>query len=177
MKKLFTILAAMMCLVGRIEAQTLSKTFGWNGLTMRYPADYAITDKDVDKDGYLFNCESTDEKIIAVLTVSFYYDELLPELKRDALIKVCQEGLDGAVEAFTTEECKVLTKGDMTIDNSKSYPYVYQPFTASLSGTPIKGRVAMAIHDDMLVCVAILAQDATILSTLQSIANTIKKQR
>lgn len=178
MKRLKSFVLFLTLLVSTLSyAQTLSQTFSWHGLTMRYPSDYTIMDKEADSDGYTFNCVGDDEEVISILTVSFYTDALLMQMTNEGgVLTICQEGIEGAVDAFMDEDCTNLRKGNVAVDTSKSYPYVYQPFTVTMSGIPITGKVAVSAQGDMMVIVAMLTDEPSHLSTLQAITNSIKKQ-
>ncbi len=178
MKRIKFFVLFLTMLVSTISyAQTLSQTFSWNGLTLRYPSNYAITDRETGSDGYSFNCVSADDDVISILTASFFFDDQFLELTSDEVLEVCEAGIDGSFEGMAEEEIRDIQKGTKTVDRSKSYTCIYQPFTTNLAGIPISGKVSVSLQDNMLVIVAMLADDPARLSTLQSITNSIKRKR
>ena len=193
MKQIKSFVLFLTLLVSTISyAQTLSQTFTWNGLTMRYPSDYKITNQNIfwdedavwdeeddvylGEDVYTFNCGSTDDNVISKMTVTFYFALSIPN-NSDEVLTECQKALTDYVDAYIDKDNKDIQRSNITVDKSKSYPCVYQTLTATNPNNKAIAKVVVSIQGNMVVEVSMVADNPSHLSTLESIANSIKRQR
>jgi hypothetical protein len=169
MKRLFTILAAIVCTL-TLYSQGVS--FAWQGLSMVYPSSYQITDKEFDGEMYSFCCKTRNNDI-SMIHFSFLKNDVFKSLNKEDAIEVAKEGIEKAVGELRNSFSKT-SIGETKIDRNHRYTYVYRTFVGEIMGTYIYGKTIILTSGDKYVCMILHAESTSLLKELNEIVNSIR---
>lgn len=171
MKKLKT-LSILFMLLGALasNAQSLNQTFSWQGLSLRYPSNYKITDKEFDGELYTFCCEIKGEDI-SMCNIAFGSDADYAGLSDSEAELALREGIIGAGSAMTYENVQM---GDIVANSNRVYLNLERSFTGSLMGLPIYGKIVAMYCGKTIIIAIYQAEDRSFLKTLNDIVNSIR---
>ena len=171
-KTLLTILLSLILSSG--WGQQLTQTFSWHGLTLNYPSDYEITDKDYDSEAYLycFCCEYNDDEVISMVQIGFNSIDELSGMTTAYKQGLCEEGLS---EALTEMRLKATEFSPSTItqNTSLSYPNAYCTFSQTLMGIKIQGKVMVFMKSNYIFFCVIQTETSSQMQTVETIVRSI----
>ena len=163
--------------VDAATAQSLTQTFSWQGLTLRHPSNYVISDKEYDGESYDFCCE-IDGDDISMVQFSIVKDDdgdfenLSKEEIRDCLEvvvrTVCREFQEKSAYAD-------LRFGSMDKDASGPYLGVSRDFNGKIMGmVSLSGKVAVIYGKGKIVSMVVQAENSAYLQTLLGIVGSVR---
>lgn len=158
-------------------SQSGSKTFSWQGLSMSYPDNYIITDKEYDRHDktYSFICTTPDDvDAVSMATISFSKNlakDLSTSLSRkvffNEIIPAIVSGLESGEDSF-----KSLKTGDV-----KEFPIPYSnvstDYTAIIESVDVQGRIVVFVQKDFIVTCILIADSPEHVRELDDIIKTI----
>lgn len=168
-KKLFVLLAAIVC---SLTLYSQGRTFTWQGLSLTYPSNYMITDKEFDGETYSFCCEIKNDDI-AMINFSMVKNNLFAVGKKEDLIDVAKESIE-EIGGDMRKQFSGLTLGKTQVNRDHRYVYVYRNFTGKLVSIPIYGKVIVMANGNKYVCMVLQAESQSYLSKLVEIVNTVR---
>jgi len=171
-----TILAILLSLIFSSGwGQQLTQTFSWHGLTLNYPSNYKITDKEYDGeiDMYSFCCECNDDEIISMVQIAFNSIDELSEVTTSLKQGICEESISDALSGMrsNTTEFRASTISQNT---SLSYPNSYCTFSHTMMGIKIQGKIVVFIKSNYLIVAVIQTETSSQMQTVESIVKSIK---
>ena len=177
MKNIKTIglLLLMMVISTSIFSQNLSKSFSWGGVSLRYPSNYVISEKEYVDEGSMFICNLPDiDEVISVIAVFHYQDEVVTLLSNSAWVELCSIGIEAIESELLFLDLEDLQTSEILVDESKSYPSVGQTFTATVEGRRVIGRYNIFVKGESAVMLILIAENKHYLKELHAIANSIR---
>jgi hypothetical protein len=159
------------------QSGSKTKTFSWQGLSMSYPDNYVITDKEYDRQEktYTFICTTPDDvDAVSMATISFSKNlakDLSTSLARKVffndIIPAIVSGLESGEDSF-----KSLKTGDI-----KEFPIPYSnvstDYTAKIESVDIQGRIVVFVEKDFIVSCILIADSPERVQELDEIIKTI----
>ena len=159
------------------QSGSKTKTFSWQGLSMSYPDNYVITDKEYDRQEktYTFICTTPDDvDAVSMATISFSKNlakDLSTSLARKVffndIIPAIVSGLESGEDSF-----KSLKTGDI-----KEFPIPYSnvstDYTAKIESVDIQGRIVVFVETDFIVSCILIADSPERVQELDEIIKTI----
>ena len=174
-KATFTILLSLILSTG--WGQQLTQTFSWHGLTLNYPSNYIITDKEYDseEDMYSFGCDCDDEDVLSMMQFAF---NNVPELNSSTKEEK-QQGCEMSIEEIFSVYNQLFDSfkgGPITQNTSLTYPNAMATFTVTLgeTGDKLKGKAVTIVKGSYFIVCTMQAEDSTHLKELEAIANSIR---
>ena len=173
-----TILAILLSLIFSSGwGQQLTQTFSWHGLTLNYPSNYTITDKEYDseEDMYSFGCDCDDEDVLSMMQFAF---NNVPELNSSTKEEK-QQGCEMSIEEIFSVYNQLFDSfkgGPITQNTSLTYPNAMATFTVTLgkTGDKLKGKAVTIVKGSYFIVCTMQAEDSTHLKELEAIANSIR---
>ena len=159
------------------QSGSKTKTFSWQGLSMSYPDNYVITDKEYDRQEktYTFICTTPDDvDAVSMATISFSKNlakDLSTSLARKVffndIIPAIVSGLESGEDSF-----KSLKTGDI-----KEFPIPYSnvstDYTAKIESVDIQGRIVVFVEKDFIVSCILITDSPERVQELDEIIKTI----
>lgn len=170
MKKLFTLIAAIVCTM-TLYARGVS--FAWQGIRLVHPSNYEITDKDYNDGIYTFSCEIKNEDVFSMMEVSLVINDTIARQTREDAIEVAKIRLDEIAEDMSWGMTK-MHLGKTKVNRRHRYVYVYRTFTGSFFGELMWGKFITLINGNKLVTILLITESPFYLRDLKKIANTIQ---
>ena len=164
--------------VGSAAAQSLTQTFSWQGLTLRHPSNYVVSDKEYDGETYTFCCEIEGDDI-SLCNVSIRKDKVfraVPGLLSDGdVLEVLEEGVEHCSDYLRSmDDYSDLHFGKTESETSGRYPTVMREFDGKLLGISLSGKMIAFIGSGKLVVVMLQAGNGSYMQTLLAIADSIR---
>ena len=173
--KTLGLLLLMMVISTSIFSQNLSKSFSWGGLSLRYPSNYVISEKENLEDGTMFICSTPDlDEVISVIAVFHFKDEAVSFVSKTEWVELCSLGIEAIEGEFYSLDLDDLQTSAILVDESKSYPSVGQTFKATMEGKRVIGRFNMFVKGESAVVLVLIAENKNYLKELHAIANSIR---
>lgn len=172
-KTLLTILLSLILSSG--WGQQLTQTFSWHGLTLNYPSDYKITDKEYDSeiDMYSFCCEYDSEEVISMVQIGFYSIDELSGATTDFKQEFCEESVSDALSEMRSNATEFRASA-ISQNTSLSYPNSYCTFSHTIMGIKIQGKIVAFIKSNYLIFCVIQTETSSQMQTVESIVKSIK---
>ena len=156
------------------QSGSTTKSFSWQGLSISYPENYVITDKEYDRQDktYTFICTSPeDEDAISMATISFSKN-LAKDLSTSLARKVFFDEVIPAIVAELGSTFKSLKTSDV-----KEFPIPYSnvsvDYTATVESVDIQGRIVVFIQKNYIVSCLLTADSPEHVQELDEIIKTI----
>lgn len=162
---------------GSVSAQ-LSQSFSWQGLSLRYPSDYIITDQEYDGKTYDFCCE-IDGNDTSRCHFNIHKDKAwkaFPRVLSDGeLINILKKGIESSCDSLRNIDVySELHFGRIESTTSGPYPSVTCAFSAKLLGISLSGKTIALVGGDKMVSVMLVAETRAHMQTLLAIAESIR---
>ena len=162
---------------GSVSAQ-LSQSFSWQGLSLRYPSDYIITDQEYDGETYDFCCE-IDGDGTSRCQVNIHKDKAwkaAPKVLSDReLIDILKKGIESSCDALRDLDIySELHFSEIEPTTSGPYPGATCDFSAKLLGISLSGKTTALVGGDKMVSVMLVAETRAHMQTLLAIADSIR---
>lgn len=171
-----TILAILLSLIFSSGwGQQLTQTFSWHGLTLNYPSNYKITDKEYDGeiDMYSFCCECNDDEIISMVQIAFNSIDELSGATTSLKQELCEEGLSETLSGIRSDATE-FRASTISQNTSLSYPNSYCTFSHTMMGIKIQGKIVVFIKSNYLILAVIQTETSSQMQTVESIVKSIK---
>jgi hypothetical protein len=156
------------------QGGTTTKSFSWQGLSISYPDNYTITDKEFDRQDktYTFVCTTPeDEEDISMVTISFSKN-LAKDLSTSLSRKIFFDEVIPAIVSELGNTFKSLKTSDV-----KEYPIPYSnvsvDYTATVESVDIQGRIVVFIQKNYIVSCLLTADSPEHVQELDDIIKTI----
>ena len=159
------------------QSGTTTKFFSWKGLSMNYPDNYTITNKEYDRQNksYSFICTTTDEENVSMVTIAFskkLAKDLSTSLSRKAFFKEIIPAIVSELGAGEEDSFKSLNTGDI-----KEFPIpcsnVYTDYTATVQGIDVQGKIVVFIQKNYIVTCIVTTDSSEYLQELDGIIKSI----
>lgn len=151
-----------------------TKSFSWQGLSLSYPDNYIITDKEYDRQdkSYTFICTTPeDEESISMVTISFSKN-LGKDLSTNLARKVFFDEVIPAIVSELGSTFKSLKTSDVK-EFSIPYSNVSADYTATVESVDIQGRIVVFIQKNYIVTCLLTADSPEHVQELDEIIKTI----
>lgn len=157
---------------------TPTKSFSWKGLSINYPGNYTITDKEYDRQNksYSFICTiSEDEEAVSLVTISFskkiVKDNLSASLSRKVFFKEIIPAIVSEIESGDG------SFKDLNIGDIKEFPIPYSnvstDYTAKVETIDVQGRIVVFILNECVITSILITDSAEYLQELDNIVKSI----
>jgi hypothetical protein len=156
------------------QSGSKTKSFSWQGLSMSYPDNYIITDKEYDRQdkSYTFICTTPDDvDAVSMATISFSKNlakDLSTSLSRkvffNEIIPAIVSEMEGTFKSLKTSEIK---------EFPIPYSNVSADYTATVEGIDIQGEIVVFIQKDFIVTCILTADSPERVQELDDIIKTI----
>lgn len=156
------------------QSGSKTKSFSWQGLSMSYPDNYIITDKEYDREDktYTFICTvPEDVEAVSMATISFSKNlakDLSTSLARkvffNEIIPAIVSEMEGTFKSLKTSEIK---------EFPIPYSNVSADYTATVEGIDIQGKMVVFIQKNFIVTCILTADSPERVQELDDIIKTI----
>jgi len=153
-----------------------TKSFSWKGLSMIYPDNYIITEKNYNRQDktYTFICTTNDVDAVSMVTISFSKNlakDLSTSLSRKVffndIIPALVSELESGEDSFKS----------LKTDDVKEFPIPYSnvstDYTAKIESVDIQGRIVVFVEKDFIVTCILIADSTEHVQELDDIIKTI----
>jgi hypothetical protein len=153
-----------------------TKSFSWQGLSLSYPDNYVITDKEYDRQekSYTLICTTTGEDNVSMVTIGFS-KTLAKDISSSLARKVFFKEIIPAIvsELGSGEDSfKSIKTGDI-----KEFPIPYSnvstDYTATIENVDVQGRIVVFVQNKYIVTCILTAESPEYLQELDEIVKTI----
>lgn len=173
-KGLFTLLLSLILSTG--WGQQLTQTFSWNGLTLNYPSNYTISDKEYDseEDMYFFGCDCDDEDVLSMMQFTFNNVPELNNSTKEEKQQACEMSVEEILSVYG-QLFDSFKSSPITQNTTLSYPNAMATFTVTLgkTGDKLKGKAVTIVKGSYLIVCTMEAEDSTHFKELEAIVKTI----
>lgn len=151
-----------------------TKSFSWKGLSMIYPDNYIITEKNYNRQDktYTFIC-TTNDVDAAMVTISFSKN-LAKDLSTSLSRKVF---FNDIIPALVSELAGEDSFKSLKTDDVKEFPIPYSnvstDYTAKIESVDIQGRIVVFVEKDFIVTCILIADSPEHVQELDDIIKTI----
>lgn len=156
------------------QSGTKTKSFSWQGLSMSYPDNYVITDKEYDRQNktYTFICTTPDDvEAVSMATISFSKNlakDLSTSLDRKVffndIIPAIVSEMESTFKSLKTSEVKKFPI---------SYSNVSADYTATVESVDVQGEIVVFIQKDFIVTCILTADSPEHVQELEEMIKTI----
>ena len=156
------------------QSGSKTKSFSWQGLSMSYPDNYIITDKEYDRQNktYTFICTTPDDvEAVSMATISFSKNlakDLSTSLDRKVffndIIPAIVSEMESTFKSLKTSEVKKFPI---------SYSNVSADYTATVESVDVQGEIVVFIQKDFIVTCILTADSPERVQELDEIIKTI----
>ena len=171
---IFSFVILLVAVTAWSQSGATTKSFSWQGLSISYPENYVITDKEFDRQDktYTFICTSPeDEDAISMATISFSKN-LAKDLSTSLARKVFFDSVIPAIVAELENSFKSLKTSDVK-EFPIPYPNVSADYTATVEGVDIQGRIVVFIQKNYIVSCLLTADSPERVQELDDVIKTI----
>ena len=148
------------------------KSFSWKGLSINYPDNYTIIEKEYDRQNksHNFICTTTEDKV-SMVTVSF-----LKNLAKDI-----SSSLDRKI-FFNEIIPNIVSEVSSSLDSLKTsdvkefpiaFPNVYADYTAIIENIDVQGRIVVFIQKESIITCILITESSQYMQELDNIIKTI----
>ena len=171
-KTILTILLSLILSTG--WGQQLTQTFSWHGLTLNYPSDYIITDKDYDSeaDMYSFCCEYDDDEVISMVQIAFNSIDELSGVTTAIKQGLCEESISEALPEMRSNTTE-FSASTISPNTSLTYPNAYCTFSHTIMGIKIQGKLVAFLKNNYLIFCVIQTETSSQMQTVETIVRSI----
>lgn len=156
------------------QSGATTKSFSWQGLSLSYPNNYIITDKEYDRQdkSYTFICTTPeDAEAVSMATISFSKN-LAKDLSTSLSRKIFFNEIIPAIASELENTFKSLKISDV-----KEYPISYSnvsvDYTAAVESVDVQGRIVVFIQKNYIVTCLLTADSPEHVQELDEIIKTI----
>ena len=156
------------------QSGSKTKSFSWQGLSMSYPDNYIITDKEYDRQNktYTFICTTPDDvEAVSMATISFSKN-LAKDLSTSLDRKVFFNDIIPAIVSEMESTFKSLKTSEVT-KFPISYSNVSADYTATVESVDVQGKIVVFIQKDFIVTCILTADSPEHVQELEEMIKTI----
>lgn len=155
------------------QSGSTTKSFSWHGLTINYPANYIITDKEYDRQNktYSFICTITGNDTVSMIAIGFS-----KKLAKDLSNSLSRKIFFKEIIPATISELEPTFKSIKTSDIREypiPYPNVSVDYTAFVENVEIQGKIVFYIQNDLLISAVITADSPQYMQELEEILKSV----
>lgn len=171
---LFSFAILLFAITAWSQGGPTTKSFSWKGLSLSYPDNYTITDKEYDRaeKTYTFICTTPEEEdALSMVTIGFSKN-LAKDLSNSLARKVFFNEIIPALVSELESSFKSLKTSDIK-EFPIPYPNVSADYTAIVEGVDVQGKMVVFIHKEYIVTCILSADSPQHVQELEEIIKTI----